>query len=165
MSEAPVVDQWIWTDADFERMGWHDAQIHALAWCQESGELLLDLDYILEWAGPCDPDEAFRFWTVPATLVFDFVTELRIDLRPWPSFDVLDLHRSAEPVEHGRLGSSQERTWRWTIVCHEGEIVLHSPRFTQYIRRAPVLNTTQSLSLGERGGLSFARERQDAPAA
>ena len=158
MGDAPEVSQWIWTDADFDRMGWHDARIHAMAWCQDEGELVFDIDYILEWIGSCGPDGAFEFWTAPATLVFAFVTELRIDLRPWPTIDVLDLQRSAEPVEHGRLGSSTETTWRWTLTCHEGEIVLHSTGFTQYLRRGPIRNTTQSLSLSERGGLSFARE-------
>jgi len=163
--EPLALSQWTWTDADFERMGWHDARIHALAWCQESGELLLDLDYIVEWPAQCGPDGDFEFWTVPATLVFEFVTELRVDLRPWPAFDVIDLQRSAEPVEHGPLGSSNEQTWLWTISCHEGAILLRGTGFRQYARRAPVLNTMQSLSLEERGGLSFARERVDATTA
>ena len=115
MSERRDLEQWVWSDADFERMGWHDAQIHAIGWSQPSGELLLDLDYILEWVGPCGAEDSYQFWTAPATLVFRDVTELSIDLRPWPSFDILDLERSAEPVEHGRLGSSTERPWRWTM--------------------------------------------------
>ena len=163
MLEQRQLERWVWSEADFEQMGWHDAQIHALAWCQPDGELLLDLDYIVEWVGPCGGDVPYQFWTAPATLVFRDVTDLRIDLRPWPTFDILELERSAEHVEHGRLGSSAERPWRWTMSCNEGAIVLHSPGFTQYFRQAATLNSTQSLTLAERGGISFERRRVDAP--
>lgn len=42
----------LWTDQQFEEMSWHDNHVHALrivAGAYGSGELILDLDYILDW--------------------------------------------------------------------------------------------------------------------
>jgi hypothetical protein len=61
----------VWTDADFESMGWHDNAIHAFA-CEPAlpypGRLLVDLDYIVEWVNPVAPETRFSFWVCPATL-------------------------------------------------------------------------------------------------
>jgi hypothetical protein len=44
-----------WTDANFDRMGWHDAALHALP-IESSppypGRLQLDIDYIVKWVAP-----------------------------------------------------------------------------------------------------------------
>jgi hypothetical protein len=65
MSIQPVVAKTIWTDADFDAMGWHDNAVHAIALepvPSDPGRLLLDIDYILEWVPPL-PDRLGR----PAT--------------------------------------------------------------------------------------------------
>jgi len=48
------VGKTVWTDADFETMGWHDNAVHAIAVepaPPHPGSLLLDIDYIVEWSG------------------------------------------------------------------------------------------------------------------
>jgi hypothetical protein len=62
-------------------MGWHDATVWAVAFLatdpretlDSSGELALDIDYIVQWIEPVPPDEYFTFTVAPATLVFNDV--------------------------------------------------------------------------------------------
>ena len=49
MAEGYAREKWIWTEEDFERMGWYDALVHALSFQPDAWGFLLDLDYILEW--------------------------------------------------------------------------------------------------------------------
>ncbi len=39
----------IWTDTDFEKMGWHDNHIYKIRLIKD---LELDIDYILQWNSP-----------------------------------------------------------------------------------------------------------------
>jgi hypothetical protein len=69
-----------WTHEQFDEMSWHDNHVHSLRVLEGengAGELLLDLDYILEWLKCTD---SMRFDLVPATLRFTGVTNLRIFL-------------------------------------------------------------------------------------
>ena len=70
----------IWSQHDFDVMGWHDATIHAFALVPEQFELLLDIDYILKWEEPEPPDVYHTFWVSPATLVFQGVQDIKINL-------------------------------------------------------------------------------------
>jgi hypothetical protein len=49
--------------------------------------------------------------------------------------------------------------WLWTLDFHNGRVTFRSTGFTQSFRRPPVFNSSQSLTLEERGGLSFERGR------
>ncbi|WP_332759649.1 hypothetical protein [Streptomyces sp. MT206] len=73
----------VWSDADFEAMGWHDATVHGLS-VQPTNDILprflLDLDYIVRWVHPVPPATHFSFWISPATLVFEEVFDLQGDL-------------------------------------------------------------------------------------
>ena len=74
MSTGPEVARTVWTEADFDVMGWHDNKIHAMAvepGPDYPGRLLLDLDYIIEWVAPEPPARDLSSWICPATLVFD----------------------------------------------------------------------------------------------
>jgi hypothetical protein len=69
-----TLDRAVWTDADFETMGWHDNAVHAISFADdESSRLLLDLDYILRWLQPEPPKKNFSFLIAPATLIFENV--------------------------------------------------------------------------------------------
>ena len=84
------VDKWIWTDADFEKMGWHDVRPHGIARYEkvdrdeETGseghfsgvELLLDIDYILK--GDTSDPKLWKFWVAPSTLVFENVADFQM---------------------------------------------------------------------------------------
>ena len=64
----PLEGRAVWSDADFEQMGWHDATVWAVAFLatdpretlDSSGELALDIDYIVQWIEPVPPDGNVR---------------------------------------------------------------------------------------------------------
>jgi hypothetical protein len=69
--------KWMWTEADFEQLNWHDCKIHAMAFVAEENfqhEFVLDVDYIFEWV--CET-ALIHFWMSPATLVFEHYSDLR----------------------------------------------------------------------------------------
>lgn len=152
MSTGPAVTRTLWTDADFEEMGWHDNAVHAIALepaPNDPGSLLLDIDYILEWVPCAVPGRSLSFWVCPATLVFhqawDLITD--IDLTGWSfQLSIGAIERSG-PDEHG--------SFDWTLAGDLFTMSLRAPGFTQYLRRAPIHTPGQRLSIEERGGLSF----------
>jgi hypothetical protein len=159
MAEGYALEKWVWTEEDFERMGWHDALVHALSFQPDTWEFLLDLDYILEWVDPAPGESGYRFWSAPATLVFSDVSNLKVELTPFPAFEIADISRSDPQATDGREDTPSSVHWVWTLEFHNGQITFRSSGFTQWYRRMPTHNSTQSLSLEERGGMSFHRGR------
>jgi hypothetical protein len=83
MSISPAMAKSVWTEADFDAMGWHDNAVHAVAlepMRDHPGRLLLDLDYIVEWVSAEPPATTLSFWICPATLVFDQAWDLTADI-------------------------------------------------------------------------------------
>lgn len=147
----------LWTEADFETMGWHDATIHAVAFPLEDFEIAFDIDYIFKWIDPTAGQTHFRFWVSPATLVFRSIHGLHIDLDPGQELTMQDIDR-ADPLTPGSARHiGQDTEWQWRIRCNEGEISFRACGFTQYIRQSPRFGKHQTLSLEERGGCSFDR--------
>jgi hypothetical protein len=152
MSTGPAVAKTVWTDADFDALGWHDAAIHAVAFepaLPDPGRLLLDIDYVLEWVSPEAPATTLSFWVCPATLVFDPAWDLTADinLQGW-SFQL-----SLDAIE--RSGPDERGNFEWTLAGDLFTIGLHASGFTQYLRHAPIHTPRQRLAVDERGGLSF----------
>jgi hypothetical protein len=157
MAESYAVEKWRWTNADFERMGWHDSPVRAMAYLTETYELAFDIDYLLEWVQPGPGETYFTFWIAPATLVFENVADLRIDLESSGGITILDLARQDEkPTREGFEGPDTD--WLWTLDCLEGAIQFRASGFRQTIRRAPICHDAQHLSLAERGGVSFSEQ-------
>ena len=153
-----------WTDADFDRMGWHDCALHTIAFQSTSlvqpaqpyyGRLLLDIDYIVKWVAPTPPAEHFMFWLCPATLVFRDAWGLVADL----DLTVSGFEPSLDHISQSDADRDGERDW--TIEGHEFTISLRSSGFVQHVRRRPVLRDTQRLSVEDRGGLSLAEQSFD----
>src|SRR5690348_4603932 len=99
----------IWTDADFDTMGWHDNNIYRIRLTED---LELDLDYILQWNQPDLEGLPFTFWVAPATLVFKNIKNLRFDF----SF-AIGLDNSFEIEDIDRHNQHQ-----WTIILQQGDI-------------------------------------------
>jgi hypothetical protein len=74
----------VWTDADFEAMGWHDVAIHAIGFEQDGvrAQLLLDIDYMLEWIDPVPKRRHYTFLVCPATLVFEDAWSIEGEISP-----------------------------------------------------------------------------------
>ncbi|MEV7525872.1 hypothetical protein [Streptomyces sp. NPDC091371] len=145
----------VWSDADFEEMGWHDATVHGLS-VQATGKILphlvLDLDYIVRWVNPVPPETHFSFWVSPATLVFEDVWDLEGDLAfkgGWiPDLEIDSLHRLVP--DDGRQDQPL-----WHIEGHAFELKFRASGYRQYFRQAPTLISQQAMSHAERGGCVF----------
>lgn len=159
MAEKYDLEKWVWTEADFEQMGWHDTRIHAIAFLPDSLEFALDIDYILQWINPAENETYYKFWVAPATLVFENVYDLQIDLEPFAGVEIQGIHREdpQKPKNAEYIGRDTE--WRWVIEAQEGEISLRSVGYKQYFRSDPIFGRQQSLELSVRGGFSFNRGR------
>jgi hypothetical protein len=158
MRDEHRLEKSVWTEKDFDQMGWHDATVHAFAYEPDRSEFVLDLDYILKWIRP--DATHFSFWSAPATLVFEDVAGLAIELSPFPGFELSDIVRDDPQSVTDRDQLPEKSHWRWTLGFFNGQITFRATGYTQYIRRAPTANTTQSLTLEDRGGISFARPEE-----
>lgn len=156
--------RWEWTDADLDGLSWHDCRVHAIALpAAPTHELALDLDYVVEWVPAAPPGPCYRFRVAPATLVFSSVAELRLALDAAGGVHLDRIERTA------RAGDPAWPAWRpaphWTLHAHGGgRIEFTAAGFVQYLRAAPRLLAepgAMSLTLAERGGVSFARGRDD----
>ncbi|MCU7820753.1 hypothetical protein [Kitasatospora sp. DSM 101779] len=146
----------IWSDADFDDMGWHYVTIHGL--CVQPGDsadslprLVLDIDYIIKWVHPVAPEKHFSFWIAPSTLVFEDVWDIEGDLAfkgTALSLDIDQLRRSTPEDDRGGP--------QWHIEGHFFELTFRATGFRQYLRQAPRHAPRLALSHGERGGLCFA---------
>ncbi len=155
-AKSYVLDKLIMTDRDFEKMEWHDVQIHAVAVENDfprASEFLLDLDYILKWEDPRHPAKYFNFWVAPATLVFEHVFDLTMRIES----EQLDCQID-QVTREKKVTPEGTQTWFWTLKLHQGEITFWSTGYKQYFRRHPTLHAKQHFSLAERGGPSFARQ-------
>ena len=146
----------VWTAADFEVMGWHDATIWSMAVVGEQFELLFDIDYILQWVHPVPPEQNFSFWVSPATLVFEGVQNVNIDIEIdyIEQIEVADINRDGPSA----LPNGSMTNWKWLMELQQGKIEFEATRFTQYVRLHPRLGGKQVLDLTERGGISFDRQ-------
>ena len=138
------LEKWIWTEKDFEQMGWHDATVYGLRLTEN---LELDLDYILQWNQPDIEGFHFTSWVAPATLVFEKPTDLTFELTQ--SFD--DKWLEIDDIEMEKVDSKQV----WTILTQQGDISFKADTFKQIIRKPPSFQFGQSIPYDERGGFSF----------
>src|ERR1700750_3136702 len=68
--ESSNLEKKNWDETNFQTMQWHDCKIYAIAFDSERFELVLDIDFIVEWIAPKDSQSTYEFWMVPATLAF-----------------------------------------------------------------------------------------------
>jgi hypothetical protein len=159
MEQEFNLEKWVWTEADFDLMGWHDSQIRATAFFPEDFELGFDIDYIFDWIDPPPNEKYFRFWVAPATLIFKNVHDVELDIDSCNGkLEIDNIKREDEcsPINAQFIGKATE--WLWTIECQEGEIRFRSVGYEQFIRATPQLTQSQTLDR-EAKGISFARGR------
>jgi hypothetical protein len=148
----------VWTEADYAEMSWHDNHVHGLAihaGQYGSGELELDIDYILEWLPP--EDGRYRFRLAPATLRFRDVTDLRIAL------DYVNPTAAITPFSISAIGREERiypnghKTFQWSVGVNwpEGGISFSASGYTQTIRGEPIVTTEQFLTDAERGAAAL----------
>ncbi|MDQ6785521.1 MAG: hypothetical protein M3033_01695 [Acidobacteriota bacterium] len=158
MVEQYKVEKWIWTDADFEQMNWHDTRVYAVAFAADAYEIIFDIDYIFEWIHPTKGETYFRFWIAPATLVFENVYDIEMNLSE-TDFELDFVERKEPRKPKNAEFINRETEWLWLLEAQRGSIGFHSAGYKQYIRKNPVFGQAQSLEMDERGGISFHRGR------
>lgn len=143
----------VWSDRDFDVMGWHDSTIYSLGVVEYDEDtlpptrLLFDLDYIVRWLEPVRPARHFTFWVAPATLVFEKAWNLSGTVAG-DDLEVADLHRPPSPDDVADP--------LWHLEGHQFDLRFRAPGYVQYFRRAPQHVDGQKLTLAQRGGLSLA---------
>ena len=113
-----------------------------------AGELLLDIDYIIEWV---KGEQGMRFRIVPATLRFLEVTGLRIALdyaTPSAALGPFSIHAIERRAQQRERYVAQ--VWRIVINWPAGEISFEASGYEQVARAEPVLSELQHLTPGER---------------
>lgn len=146
----------VWSEADFEKMGWQNVVVHALAFDTERHEFLLDIDYIFAWVNPSPPSSYFSFWLAPATLVFRDVWELKVQYNASLGFQLQGIGRTEERIRPHPHPEGRKKEWRWTLDGNEGEFSFWATGYSQFTSRKPAHHASgQSYALTERGGISF----------
>ncbi len=133
----------IWTEADFEKMGWHDSRIYKI---RLTDNLELDIDYILQWNKPDIEGLPFTFWVAPATLVFKNIHNIQ--------FEIDTAFGEAVEIEDIELNRSDNKI-HWTVITKQGDIEFTAGGFTQWIRQEPFFQFGQTISYIERCGFSL----------
>jgi hypothetical protein len=132
----------IWTEEDFEEMGWHDSRIHAIFFPNEDLELSLDIDYLFKWILD-DKSNLYSFWVSPCILLFFNVLNLKIsiDFQNIIGLDILDINR-----QNPRLSPNGKTTlWDFEIITDKGYIKFESSGYRQVVKKQPILSQSQVL--------------------
>jgi hypothetical protein len=141
-----------WSEQQFDEMSWHDNHVHALRIVEGvhgAGQLVLDLDYILEWV-KCEGDSC-EFRIVPATLVFKDVTSLRLTLdyaTPTAALGPFSIHAIERRTERRERYDAQ--LWRILVNWPVGEISFEASGFEQLATGDPVLSAAMYLDASQR---------------
>jgi len=153
---STLLEKAVWTEHDFDQMGWHDASVYGLALLPGSLELLLDIDYILRWVDPVPPSPNYSFWVSPATLAFQGVQDVESEFS-FLHIECLTIQgiKRADPKPTPTGGLTD---WQWSIELHQGRLGFRAHGFRQFFRRPPLHTDGQAIGLNSRGGLSFAQE-------
>jgi len=155
----------IWTDDDYELMGWHDCPIRGIAFLDDcdyvagqfDSKLAFDIDYIFQWVlVETDKGQRYSFYVSPCTLVFEQAYDVTLNgstvgyTPVFPQINCLTIKLNEE---------SLKRNYRCYDVCielHNSEpITLQSTGFKQYVRKPPFLVESQCLTITQRGGVCF----------
>jgi hypothetical protein len=148
----------IWTEQDFESMGWHDSKIYGIAF-EEKSEFVLDIDYIFMWIKPTEDQQAFKFWVSPCTLVFENVYNLNLDIEMSEPFEIQisDVSRNNPQRPKNADFIHRDIEYDWKMETNNGEISFTSIGYKQYVRELPKLLDSQTIGKEDRNGISFER--------
>jgi len=149
-----------WTETDYDTLSWHDNHVHGLEIYEGehgAGDLVLHLDYILEWLPPVEG--RYYFVIAPARLHFRDVFGLRFEL------DYLNATAAMTPFSIGSIAREEVRyptghiSFRWTITVSwpEGLITFESSGFVQQLTGRELLASEQCLSPEQRDRQRFDR--------
>ena len=145
-----MADKTSWTEADFDDMSWHDNHVHAFRIREGehgTGEVELDLDYILEWLSPTEG--MFSCRVAPASLTFRGVYDLQI------AIDYAVVSAGLSPLcisQIARETATDGGSHRWEILLNwpAGHFRFRAEGFGQRLRTTPVVTQSQGFTHDER---------------
>ena len=147
-----------YSEGDFDTLSWHDCHVWAVRFDlgdpdegDWTADLVLDLDFIVEWLPP--EATGCRFRVAPATLAFHGVTDPRISINWGASGFQNGIHPVViDSVERERVPDQKVYLDRpyfsWRIAFNwpaESEITFGAVGFTQSLLSEPVVVEGQSL--------------------
>ena len=124
-----------WYTADFDALSWHDVRVHGfriVEGAQGTAELVLDIDFILEWL---PEDDGYRFRIAQAILQFHEVFGLRFML-DYVACSAGMTAFSIESIEREVIGDDERaQSYRWRIDVNwpEGFLEFEAPGFSQWL--------------------------------
>jgi hypothetical protein len=136
-----MLEKEVWTDEDFDIMGWHDSRLYSFSMPNEKFEFALDIDYIFKWEK--SGDQYLGFWVSASDIVFHNVSDFRIEIDQGQALlcFIMDLTR-----KNSRLSPNGKCTlWDYEIELDTGAISFTSTGFIQRLKHQPILSETQSL--------------------
>ncbi len=131
----------LWSDQDFQYMGWHDSRIYSLMLPDEDFRISLDIDYIFKWERS---GEKQGFLVSPCNLEFINVSSFKVDIDYNDSMLIFisEIKRFNERLTpNGKLTH-----WDFEIECDCGSIYFSATGFEQKVRSQPILSKTQDLN-------------------
>lgn len=144
----------MWTENDFEQMGWHDNRLYAVAFGIRENEIIFDIDYILKWIDPKGNETNFNFIVVPATLVFRNAYDLNMNFSS-VTITIENIYRDNPNKPKNASYIIEQIEYDWTMETTSGEMTFKSVGYKQYARQSPKILDRQFIGLTERGGISF----------
>jgi len=142
-----------WYVADFDTLSWHDVRVHGFRIVegdQGTAELVLDIDFILEWL-PSE-DGGYRFRIAQAILQFHEVFGLRFML-DYVACSAGMTAFSIDRIEREVIGDDERaQTYRWRIDVNwpEGFLEFEAPGFSQWLVGEIVEQEAQTLDPKQR---------------
>jgi hypothetical protein len=160
------VDRAVRTEADFAKLSWHDCHVWGIEFLvgdpdedDWTSELVLNIDYIVEWI--CGVDRIASFRIAPARLKFLDVTDPRVAI-DWGghTFQTMIHHVIIQKIMRERIVDQKvfpdRPYYRWVIELDsltKGKIEFGAAGFSQTLLAEPVHSNRQHLTLRERNRL------------
>lgn len=132
----------IWTEEDFEEMGWHDSYLHAISFPSEDLELSLDIDYLFQWILD-EKSSLYSFWVSPCTLTFASTLNLEVslDFKNSTGIYINDICRTNPRVS----ANGNVTLWNFEIVTDKGVVKFESSGYRQIVKKQPIFSQSQVL--------------------
>lgn len=149
-----MTDPGRWSTEDFDRMSWHDVHVHGFHLVENDGdsgsaELLLDIDYILEWR---QLGSGLEFVVAQATLQFHQIFGLKFLLdyvtptAGMSAFSLAGIKREQVAYPAGHTSYK----WRIDINWPQGFMEFEAPSFSQWLIGNRHVQPSQCLAASQR---------------
>lgn len=132
----------IWTDSDFDEMGWHDSRLYRMKFPDEDYNFILYIDYIFKWEK--QKDDSFKFWVSPCELKFQNISNLKLNLSFEDFLEIFICEIKRQKI--GLTPNGKMIEWKYIVETDRGDIEFESTDFEMNLISQPILSESQDLS-------------------